>query len=47
MAVWGFFLKKSAIDASSGKGAKPDVVGDVEFRDIDFYYPSRPTVQVL
>ena len=34
------------IDATSDTGIKPDVIGDVEFRNIDFFYPSRPTVQV-
>jgi hypothetical protein len=40
-------IQESTIDASSTTGMKPEVVGDVEFRGIDFVYPSRPTVQVM
>ena len=34
------------IDADSSAGIKPEIKGNVEIRDIDFVYPSRPSVQV-
>ncbi|CAB3990056.1 multidrug resistance 1 isoform X2, partial [Paramuricea clavata] len=45
--IFNIIERNSAIDPSSAAGMKPDVIGDVEFRDIDFVYPSRPTVQIL
>ncbi|KAL1953812.1 hypothetical protein VTO42DRAFT_2139 [Malbranchea cinnamomea] len=36
------------IDSMSDKGAKPKTVdGDLELSDVSFWYPARPTVQVL
>ncbi|XP_028410024.1 multidrug resistance protein 1-like [Dendronephthya gigantea] len=45
--IFNIIDRESSIDASSASGSRPDVKGDVEFRDIDFLYPSRPTVQIL
>ncbi|CAB4029963.1 multidrug resistance 1-like isoform X1 [Paramuricea clavata] len=45
--VFEIIDRESAIDPSSAAGTKPDVISDVEFRDIDFVYPSRPTIQIL
>lgn len=40
--------RQPPIDSSSEKGDKPkEVHGDIEFNDVNFFYPSRPTVQVL
>lgn len=36
------------IDPDSDAGLKPEnIKGDIEFRNIDFFYPTRPDVQVL
>merc|ERR1712136_659796 len=36
------------IDSSSNEGYKPThIKGDIEFKDVDFWYPSREDVQVL
>ncbi|XP_028410025.1 multidrug resistance protein 1-like [Dendronephthya gigantea] len=45
--IFNIIDRKSSINVSSSTGLRPDVDGDVEFRNIDFLYPSRPTVQVL
>ena len=40
--------RKSAVDSSSKEGEKPDTVtGAIEFKDVAFFYPSRPDVPVL
>ena len=40
-------LQKSLIDSSSESGAKPDrMEGNIEFRDVQFRYPSRPDAPV-
>ena len=42
------FSQKSAIDSSSDEGECPsDIRGRIEFKNINFAYPSRPDVQVL
>ncbi|NWW34547.1 MDR1 protein, partial [Panurus biarmicus] len=46
--VYKIINKKRLIDSSSKEGYKPDkLVGEVEFRNIHFSYPSRPDVQIL
>ncbi|XP_065339675.1 ATP-dependent translocase ABCB1-like isoform X2 [Cloeon dipterum] len=35
------------IDGAATAGARPDIKGDVEFREVRFRYPSRPAVPVL
>lgn len=36
------------IDPDSDEGLKPETIkGDIEFKNIDFFYPTRPDVQVL
>ncbi|XP_075443283.1 ATP-binding cassette sub-family B member 5 isoform X2 [Ascaphus truei] len=38
----------STIDSFSTEGYKPDnIKGNVEFKNVNFFYPSRPNVQVL
>ena len=39
-------FQKPNIDSSSTEGLKPDIKGDVLFRNISFRYPSRPKVMV-
>ena len=37
-----------SIDSSSDSGEKPSkLVGDIEFKDIEFAYPSRPEAKIL
>ncbi|XP_073533909.1 ATP-binding cassette sub-family B member 5-like isoform X5 [Phyllobates terribilis] len=44
----GDALVRSGIDSFSMEGYRPDIIkGDVEFKNINFCYPSRPNVQVL
>ncbi|XP_067650302.1 ATP-dependent translocase ABCB1-like [Haliotis asinina] len=35
------------IDSSSDEGLQPPVLGDIEFRDVGFTYPTRPETQIL
>ncbi|XP_068092078.1 ATP-binding cassette sub-family B member 5-like isoform X1 [Hyperolius riggenbachi] len=50
-AAYGIFHvidQTSAIDSFSLEGHRPDIMkGNVEFKNIHFSYPSRPTVQIL
>ncbi|XP_068092080.1 ATP-binding cassette sub-family B member 5-like isoform X3 [Hyperolius riggenbachi] len=50
-AAYGIFHvidQKSTIDSFSAEGHRPDnIKGNVEFKNIHFCYPSRPTAQVL
>ncbi|XP_075683423.1 ATP-binding cassette sub-family B member 5-like isoform X1 [Rhinoderma darwinii] len=50
-AAYGIFHvidQTSAIDSFSIEGYRPDIIkGDVEFKNVNFCYPSRPNVQVL
>ena len=40
--------KKSLLDPLSTEGKRPDsCIGDIEIRNVNFAYPSRPTAQVL
>ncbi|XP_059477144.1 ATP-dependent translocase ABCB1-like isoform X2 [Neocloeon triangulifer] len=39
--------QQPAIDVAAAPGARPDIRGDVEFREVRFRYPSRPAVPVL
>ena len=42
------YIKKSKINHEANNGITPKgVVGDIEFRDIEFKYPAREDVQVL
>ncbi|XP_051465832.1 ATP-binding cassette sub-family B member 5 isoform X2 [Apus apus] len=46
--VYQIINKKRLIDSSSKEGYKPDkLVGEIEFRNIHFNYPSRPDVKIL
>uniref|UniRef100_A0A8C3XY64 ATP-binding cassette sub-family B member 5 n=1 Tax=Catharus ustulatus TaxID=91951 RepID=A0A8C3XY64_CATUS len=46
--VYKIINKKRLIDSSSKEGYKPDkLVGEIEFRNIHFSYPSRPDVKIL
>ena len=40
-------LQKPNIDSDSEEGLKPDrLIGNIEFKDVFFNYPSRPDVPV-
>uniref|UniRef100_A0A8C5TVJ0 ABC-type xenobiotic transporter n=1 Tax=Malurus cyaneus samueli TaxID=2593467 RepID=A0A8C5TVJ0_9PASS len=46
--VYKIINKKRLIDSSSKEGYKPDkLVGEIEFRNIHFSYPSRPDIKIL
>ncbi|NXD83760.1 MDR1 protein, partial [Halcyon senegalensis] len=46
--VYQIINKKCLIDSSSKEGYKPDkLIGEIEFRNIHFSYPSRPDVKIL
>ncbi|NXH40190.1 MDR1 protein, partial [Dicaeum eximium] len=46
--VYKIINKKRLIDSSSEEGYKPDkLVGEIEFRNIHFSYPSRPDIKIL
>nr|XP_031359707.1 ATP-binding cassette sub-family B member 5 [Lonchura striata domestica] len=46
--VYKIINKKRLIDSSSKEGYKPDkIIGEIEFRNIHFSYPSRPDVKIL
>ncbi|XP_009569142.2 ATP-dependent translocase ABCB1 isoform X2 [Cuculus canorus] len=46
--VYQIIDKKRPIDSSSKDGYKPDkLIGEIEFRNIHFSYPSRPDVKIL
>ncbi|XP_009905550.2 ATP-binding cassette sub-family B member 5 [Dryobates pubescens] len=46
--VFQVINKKRLIDSSSKEGYKPDrLIGEIEFRNIHFSYPSRPDVKIL
>uniref|UniRef100_A0A8B9SCY1 ABC-type xenobiotic transporter n=1 Tax=Apteryx owenii TaxID=8824 RepID=A0A8B9SCY1_APTOW len=46
--VYRIISKKRLIDSSSQEGYKPDkLIGEIEFRNIHFNYPSRPDVKIL
>uniref|UniRef100_A0A8C0AWX8 ABC-type xenobiotic transporter n=1 Tax=Buteo japonicus TaxID=224669 RepID=A0A8C0AWX8_9AVES len=46
--VYRIINKKRLIDSSSEEGYKPDkLIGEIEFRNIHFSYPSRPDVKIL
>ncbi|NXT66580.1 MDR1 protein, partial [Chaetops frenatus] len=46
--VYKIINKKRLIDSSSKEGYKPDeLVGEIQFRNIHFSYPSRPDVKIL
>ncbi|XP_064300530.1 ATP-binding cassette sub-family B member 5 isoform X3 [Phalacrocorax carbo] len=46
--VYQIINKKRLIDSSSKEGYKPDkLIGEIEFRNIHFNYPSRPDVKIL
>ena len=45
--VFQIIDREPPIDSLSEEGHKPDrIVGEVEFKKVDFTYPSRPDVQV-
>uniref|UniRef100_A0A3Q1EA68 ATP-binding cassette, sub-family B (MDR/TAP), member 4 n=1 Tax=Acanthochromis polyacanthus TaxID=80966 RepID=A0A3Q1EA68_9TELE len=46
--VYAIIDHNPTIDSYSEDGFKPDLIkGDIEFKNIDFSYPSRPDVQIL
>ncbi|NXB19755.1 MDR1 protein, partial [Rhagologus leucostigma] len=46
--VYKIINKKRLIDSSSKEGYKPDkLIGEIEFRNIHFSYPSRPDLKIL
>ncbi|XP_065484687.1 ATP-binding cassette sub-family B member 5 [Caloenas nicobarica] len=46
--VYQIIDKKRLIDSSSKEGYKPDkLIGEIEFRNVHFSYPSRPDVKIL
>ncbi|XP_009077778.1 PREDICTED: multidrug resistance protein 1-like, partial [Acanthisitta chloris] len=46
--VYQIINKKRLIDSSSKEGYKPDkLMGEIEFRNIHFSYPSRPDIKIL
>ncbi|XP_005041072.1 PREDICTED: ATP-binding cassette sub-family B member 5 isoform X2 [Ficedula albicollis] len=46
--VYKIINKKRLIDSSSKEGYKPDkIIGEIEFRNIHFSYPSRPDAKIL
>ncbi|KAM5271800.1 ATP-binding cassette sub-family B member 5 [Ctenodactylus gundi] len=46
--LFALLEKKPSIDSYSQKGKKPDTCeGNLEFRDVSFFYPCRPDVLVL
>ncbi|KAM6202323.1 ATP-binding cassette sub-family B member 5 [Rhynchocyon petersi] len=46
--LFALLEKKPTIDSYSQKGIKPDTCeGNLEFRDVSFFYPCRPDVLVL
>nr|XP_038031210.1 ATP-binding cassette sub-family B member 5 isoform X2 [Anas platyrhynchos]XP_038031211.1 ATP-binding cassette sub-family B member 5 isoform X2 [Anas platyrhynchos] len=46
--VYRIINKKRLIDSSFKEGYKPDkLIGEIEFRNIHFSYPSRPDVKIL
>ncbi|NXP47320.1 MDR1 protein, partial [Heliornis fulica] len=46
--VYRIINKKRLIDSSSKEGYKPDkLIGEIEFRNIHFNYPSRPDIKIL
>jgi ABC-type multidrug transport system fused ATPase/permease subunit len=45
--LYNIIERDPPIDVSSEEGEKPaDVIGDIEFKDVHFSYPSRPDVKV-
>ena len=46
-SIYQVLDRKPDIDTGSEEGAKPEIVGNVEFSGIDFKYPSREEQQVL
>ncbi|KAM9325016.1 ATP-dependent translocase ABCB1-like [Gastrophryne carolinensis] len=46
--VFHLMSKPRPIDSSSNEGHKPDkLVGNIEFKNIHFSYPTRPDIQIL
>ncbi|XP_077124839.1 ATP-dependent translocase ABCB1-like isoform X2 [Ranitomeya variabilis] len=46
--IYKIINKPRLIDSGSSEGYKPEkLIGDIEFKNIHFAYPSRPDVQVL
>ncbi|XP_073533933.1 ATP-dependent translocase ABCB1-like isoform X2 [Phyllobates terribilis] len=46
--IYKIINKPRPIDSGSSEGYKPEkLIGDIEFKNIHFAYPSRPDVQVL
>ncbi|KAJ2945157.1 hypothetical protein O0L34_g9220 [Tuta absoluta] len=46
-SVFEVLDRKPEIDSLSEEGAKPALVGDMEFENVTFSYPARPDVKVL
>jgi ABC-type multidrug transport system fused ATPase/permease subunit len=47
--VFALINRKSKIDSLSEDGLIPknDLVGDIEFKNVHFYYPTRPNIKIL
>jgi ABC-type multidrug transport system fused ATPase/permease subunit len=46
--IFGIIDRQPTIDPYSNEGAIPDkLTGNIEFKDVEFFYPTRPEVQVL
>lgn len=46
-SVYAVIDRKPIIDIFSTEGTKPQLSGDMEFKDVYFKYPARSDVQVL
>lgn len=46
-AIFSVLDRKPVIDSMSTEGSKPEITGDLEFKDVYFRYPARSDVQVL
>lgn len=45
--IYNIIDYKPIIDNASEEGQRPSVIGNIEFRDVHFSYPSRPDVPIL
>lgn len=46
-AIFSIIEREPLIDSLSSEGLQPqELIGDIEFRDVQFEYPARPEVKV-